>query len=60
MGALCRLEASIAGRQIRPRVAAPSILFRVAAVMTCRMLLMKASAALTSNQRSDSRKPIAG
>src|SRR6266404_5725089 len=49
MGAPCRPEALIAARQVRQRVAAASILFRVAAGMICRMLRLKASAAEISN-----------
>ena len=53
MGVRCHPEALIAARQVRQRVAAASILFRVAAGMICRMLLMKPSAAGIGNERSD-------
>src|SRR5712691_2349235 len=53
MDARCHPEALIAARQIRRRDAAPSILSHVAARMTWATLLMKASAAVTGNERSD-------
>ena len=53
MGAPCHPEALIAARQIRRRVAAPSILSHVAARMTWATLLMKASAEGAGNSELD-------